>query len=179
MDVKIDFKKKEIKFKGDMSLSEFDHMKMKFASRNGAPQMSKPNWWYKQSPFGLYFLKQLVRDFRIVDEFDKEEWRLFYPIFRHYFPTIKEYAGIKNNIAFWNGRTDSVLEDAYYIKWVLLHRHGLLNYGELQQMPFKEAMVLYYYAMLNNIFERADNYSKTIADSMRKQMPESKEEIYR
>ena len=156
MDVKkivIDSKKGiDYIFRSDMTLNEFDDIKMKFATKNGIPKISKPNWWYEQTPFGLFVLKRLAKDFRVTDEFSKEEWRMFYPVFMHYFPTIKEYGGIKNNVAFWNGKSDRVLEDSYYIKWVILHRHGILNYGELQKMPFKEAMILYYYAMINNIF---------------------------
>jgi len=183
MGVRIDYKGMEIKFKDDMSLKEFDDMKLKFAIKNGVPNLSKPNWWYEKEPFSLFVLERLCLNCKIGQEFQietKEEWREFYPLFKHYFPTMNEYIGIKNNVAFWNGRSDRVLEDSYYIKWVLLHRHGILNYGELTKMPFKEAMVLYYYAMLNNIFDRAEAYAQTAYNEARSQSEgEETNKIYR
>ena len=128
----------------------------------------------------LSVLKMLCVNCNEGNEFDietKEEWRMFYPLFKHYFPTLNEYNGIKNNVAFWNGRSDRVLEDSFYIKWVVLNKYGLLNYAELKKMPFKEVMMLYYYAMINNMFEKAENFTKVAYDQMRKDMEQDTEEI--
>lgn len=182
MVVKIEYKEVEIRFKDNMSLSDFDYIKLKFSIRNGAPKLSRPNWWYEMSDFSLFFLKKLCLNCKTGNELiveTKEEWREFYPLFKHYFPTLNEYNGIKNNVAFWNGRHDRVSEDAFYIKWVILHTSGLLDYGELKKIPFKEAMMLYYYAMLNNMFEKAENFSKVAIQEMRKDMEKESEELYR
>lgn len=185
MDVKIiiDSKKGfDHQFRNDMTLSEFDHYKMKFAIKHGVPKLSKPNWWYEETPFGMFLLHKLCLNptigYKISIE-TKEEWREFYPLFKHYFPSLNEYNGIKNNVAFWNGKTDRVIEDSFYIKWIILNKYGLLNYGELKKMPFKEAMMLYYYAMLDNLFQRAEQFSKVAYDQMRKDMNEDTEELYK
>jgi len=182
MAVRIDYKGEYLTFRDDMSLKDFDNIKSKFTTNNGMPNISKPNWWYEKSPFALFVVKKLCLnpsiDYEIKIE-TKEEWREFYPLFKHYFPTMNEYIGIKNNVAFWNGRSDRVLEDSFYIKWVILHKYGLLTYDELNKMPFKETTIMYYYAMLNNMFEKAENFSKVALTEMRKDMEKETSEIYR
>ena len=62
MDVKIiiDSKKGyDHQFRNDMTLSEFDHYKMKFAIKHGVPKLSKPNCWYEETPFGVFLLHKL------------------------------------------------------------------------------------------------------------------------
>jgi len=174
MDVKIEYKGRELRFNGDMTLNQFDYIKIKFATKNGAPNLNQPNWWYKKTPFGLFLLKQLCTNCKIgeLEIETKEDWIELYPFFKHYFPTISEYANIKVNVAFWNGRSEKLIEDSYYIKWAILNNYGNIRYNELSDMPFKEAMMLYYYVMLNNIFIRAEAYSQTIHSNFRKKMEE-------
>lgn len=174
MDVKIDYKDKELRFNGDLTLNQFDYIKYKFALKHGAPKINEPKWWYIKTTFGLFFLEKLCINCKIgeLEIENKDDWIKFYPLFKHYFPSIAEYANIKVNVAFWNGRSEQLIEDSYYIKWAILNKYGTLTYNELCDMPFKEAMMLYYYVMLNNIFERADMYSQTIHSNFRKKMEE-------
>lgn len=181
MDVKIDYKDRELRFNGDMTLNQFDYIKIKYASKNGSPKINEPKWWYTKTPFGVFLLGQLCTNCKIgeLEIETKDDWIQFYPFFKHYFPTISEYSNIKINVAFWNGRSEQLIEDSHYIKWAILNKYGNLTLSELNDLPFKEAMMLYYYVMLNNIFERADQYSQTMYTNFRKKMEnETTEKMY-
>jgi len=152
-------------FKGTLDLREFNEIKEKFRVKFGKiPEMSRPNWWYKKSDFGLFFL-EYMRDKHTI-QMEKlpittdEEWREFYPVFKNFFPTIAEYGAVKNNIGFWHGLRTSVIEDSYFVKWTILHEYGYLDYTSICSMPFKEMMMMYYYGILGKIFSNASMYAK-------------------
>jgi len=164
MDVKItiDYGSISHNFYSDLSLETFDEWKEKFRKTTGQiPEISKANWWYKKSDFGLFFLKSLKVNVNTpLDIKTDEDWRKFFPVFRNFFPTIGEYGAIKNNVLFWHGLSTKVVEDNYFVRWVLLRSCGSLNFVEISGMHFKDSMMMYYYELSVRIFLNADKYAK-------------------
>lgn len=152
-------------FKGTLDLREFNGIKEKFRLKFGkVGEISKPNWWYKKSDFALFFLEQMRYRKNIQTEpleiNLEDEWREFYPVFKNFFPTLGEYIAVKNNIGFWHGHTEKVVEDRYFVKWVILEKYGYLDYKSICTMPFKEMMMIYYYSILGKIFSNAAMYAR-------------------
>lgn len=167
MDVKIeiDFKDETYQFKSTLDLREFNDIKERFRKKHKkVAQISRPNWWYKKSDFGLFFLNKMRYKINIQTESleitSEDEWREFFPVFKNFFPTLGEYGAVKNNIAFWHARTEKVVEDSYFVKWVILEKYGYLDYKSICTMPFKEMMMLYYYSILGKIFSNAAIYAQ-------------------
>jgi len=169
MDVKIVIDGKngyDYQFKGTLDLREFDDIKNRFRKKTGKiPEISKPNWWYKKSDFGLFFLNEMRRRYKgniemiALEIVSDDEWREFFPVFKRFFPTMGEYSAVKNNVAFWNSFSSKVIEDAYFVKWVILRQYGYLDYESMCNMPFKEMMMMYYYGLLGKIFLNAERYA--------------------
>jgi hypothetical protein len=160
MDV-IEIKDKEHKFYCTLTLESFNEIKEKFrTSRGKVPKLSKPNWWYKQSDFGGFFLYQMKVDKSSVIQINsEEEWRAYFPVFKNFFPTLGEYLALKNNVAFWFGHSEKVIEDTYFVKWILLQSYGPTLYKTLADVSFKELMMMYYYGILTKIFSNAEQYA--------------------
>lgn len=167
MVVRIDYKGKEFIFAETMHLAGFNVIKNKFRVKyNKIANISKPNWWYEKSDFGIFLLERLRSMSRKsiqaepLDIETEDEWREFYPVFKYYFPTLAEYGAIKNNIAFWHSQSTKVIEDNYFIKWVVLHEYGFLDNNSMNLMDFKEMMMLYYYGILDHIFLNAEKFAR-------------------
>lgn len=168
MDVKITIDGKkgiDYQFRSTLDLREFNEIKNNFRRKfERVAEISKPNWWYKKSDFGLFFLEYMRHRQTVQMEklpiTSEEDWREFYPVFKNFFPTLGEYIAIKNNIGFWHGHTEKVIEDSYFVKWVILEKYGYLDYKSICTMPFKEIMMIYYYGILGKIFSNAAMYAR-------------------
>lgn len=162
------------KFEDTLNLTKLNKIKLDFFKKFNKPaDTKKPEWWYKKTDFGVFFLNEMLVKSRIdekVEPKDEDEWREYYPLFKHFFPTKGEYSRLKNNVLSWYGIIDSITEDTYFIRWVNLKNYCLSSLNEIESLPFKEQMMLYYYAMLNRVYGRPDLFSKFFKDNSKTAM---------
>jgi len=152
VDTLLDYKDKKLNFLGNNLLFfEFFEIEHEY---DKPTRILDESWWYEPSEFGIYFLKKVCLDKEdFPEEINKEDWKLFYPIFKQFFPTIEEYAIIKKNIEFLLGLSDGLREDKGLYRYLMMKEFGNLSYSELNSIPLKEALTLYYYIILTRILE--------------------------
>ena len=148
----VEYKDKEYKFKDDMGVWQYHKWRSQF---NVDPETKDPEWWIAKSEFGLFLLNKLCTNGVKLLEIDEEDWELFHPIFQHYFVTPAEFDAIRNNVLFWNGKSEKVYENFNFIDWVLIEQYQILTEADRESLGFKNQMTLYYYSVLNRVTQNA------------------------
>jgi hypothetical protein len=175
MIINIDYKGKEYKFRTDMYIWQYHKWRKEFGID---PETTLPDWWMKKSEFGLYILHKLLTNGVKVLDIDEEDWELFFPVFHHYFVTPTEFDAIKNNVMFWNGKSEKVYENSSFIDWVLTEQYQILSDEDRKNMGFKNQMILYYYAVLNRVTQNAQDIADRLGYVPENQEKEPEENMY-
>ena len=152
--IRIEYKETEYKFRKTMRIWEYHKWRKQFGED---PHTIQPDWWMNKTEFGEFLLNKLRTDGAKILEVDEEDWELFQPIFEHYFVTPLEFDAIKNNVLFWNGKSEKVYENSSFIDWVLTEQYQILTDEDRLNMGFKNQMILYYYAVLNRVTQNAQD----------------------
>ena len=143
---------KQYEFKDDISLIEYDFIKKNAKFLDVEIPISSVDWWKERSTFGEMFLEniEISADFVTIDYTD---WEMFHPVFEMFFVTPEEYEVMKNNVLFINAKTDLVIDDYYFIEWILFTFHKIET-----EMSFKKRMIFYYYTLMNIIIGNVKNF---------------------
>lgn len=162
--IEIEWNKEKWQFKTDLTLSEFFTIQEDFGQATG---IVNELWWYNPSDFGKFFLTQ-AGNIVFINIIEPTDWKLFYPVFEHYFPTKKEYAILVKNVRFIKNLDDGVVENRYFFKYLFLRDFGNINNKEIDNLPLKEGLMLYYYIMGGIIIDFGTSLIKEPAEDAEK-----------
>lgn len=156
--IRIRYKEIEYRFKETMRIWEYHKWRKQFGTD---PVTTDPGWWLTKTEFGEFLLKKLLIDIKTL-EIPEEDWKIFHPVFEHYFVTPLEFDAIKNNVLFWNGKSQKVYENNSFIDWVLTTEYQILTDEDRLNMGFKNQMILYYYTVLNKVTQNAQEFANRL-----------------
>lgn len=132
----------------ELTLLEFLKIQDTYPEQTG---IVDEKWWYEKNNFAINFLEYITGI--ALDDISEEEWKLFYPAFKAYFPTTEEYSAIISNIFFLHGRTMLAIENEHFVKYLLLRQLGNLKLENINKLPLKEGIMLYYYTCNDMLFD--------------------------
>lgn len=114
-------------------------------------------WWYRKTDFGVYLLNKIKLSIEALpkDKIKNSDWKLFRPVLRAYFPSMTENRRASVNLQFILGNYPTPLDDYYFMKYLILSKFGKLRSEELDEMKYKEAMMLYKYIVGELIMRNA------------------------
>lgn len=107
----------------------------------------KAKWWYRKTDFGIYFLNKIKKSASSIKEIDGKDWKIFRPILKNFFPTLTERKRALANSQFLIGNLEKPSEDYYFVKYILLDKFGKLTNEELEDMNYKDVIMMYKYTV--------------------------------
>ena len=167
MIVVIEYKGRVINFDEKVTFREYFEIQEAYEEPTG---IENEGWWLKKSDFGQYILRKFSSYPEL--EIHEEDWEKFHPALNLYFPSPEEYYGIISNIRFLHGFIPLAIENKYFLKYLLMRDFGKITFKEIENIPVKDALMLYYYCANNNILDVFD------VDVFQKR-EEKKNEMYR
>jgi len=141
--MKVEYKGKTHRFSDNHSFKKIQKIIESYPKK--LPDKAK--WWYRKSDFGVYFLIKIKNSALPLPEIDGKDWKFFRPIFKCYFPTLTEKRRALRNSQFLIGNLETPAEDYYFIKYILMEKFGGLTNKELENMKYKDAIMLYKYVV--------------------------------
>jgi len=144
----IEYKGKRYRFETKMSFDKYFNFQDNYDKKIA---INSEKWWLKRTTYGEDLLIHLSKE--ELPEITDEDWETFHPIFAEIFPTPQEYYILLNNLRFLHGQSVGVIENSWFIKYLLMKECGELTLKVIGAMNIKDALMLYYYVINNRLVE--------------------------
>jgi len=144
----IEYKEKKYSFGNSMTLTEYFDFQDNYGKKTS---IDSEKWWLTKSQYGEDLLQHISKI--ELPEIPEEDWSVFHPVFAGLFPTPEEYYIILNNLRFLHGQSVGVVENSWFVKYLLMKECGELTLKDISNMNVKDALMLYYYIINDRLVE--------------------------
>lgn len=148
----LEYKGKKLYFPNEGKFVEIQRIIDDYQGRFPKLEKNVKEWWYEKTDFGVYFLEQMLsrderNDSTELPEIEEDDWALFMPVLRSFFPNRTELNTIVHNVKFLSGDVSSPIENLYWMEYLFAEKYGQLELKDLRDMNYKKVRIFYNYIL--------------------------------